>query len=186
MQLLLDEASLLAFAAYVDLNPVRAALAKTPESSEFTGAKDRIDDLKAQSVVSSKTHDWERSRSRTKSGWMSPVEIDERHDPVGPDVDRSGRRASRKGFLSLPLSQYLELLDWTGRQLRKDKAGRIPSELTPILQRTGLDASGWCAIVKKFGTVFKRAAGTQESLKAEASRRGLGWLQSPGNVLGGV
>lgn len=45
-QLLLDEASLLACAAYVDLNPVRAAIAKSIETSEFTGAKDRIDDLK--------------------------------------------------------------------------------------------------------------------------------------------
>ena len=42
-QLILDEAGLLACAAYVDLNPIRAALAETPETSDFTGVKDRID-----------------------------------------------------------------------------------------------------------------------------------------------
>ncbi|TWT66664.1 hypothetical protein [Allorhodopirellula solitaria] len=41
-QVLLYEASLLACAAYVDLNPIRAAMAETPESSKYTGAKDRI------------------------------------------------------------------------------------------------------------------------------------------------
>ena len=45
-QLILDEASLLACAVYVDLNPIRAAIAKTPETSKYTGAHDRIEDLK--------------------------------------------------------------------------------------------------------------------------------------------
>ena len=41
-QKIVDEAGLLACTMYVDLNPVRAALASTPESSEFTSAFDRI------------------------------------------------------------------------------------------------------------------------------------------------
>ena len=181
---LLDEASLLACAAYVDLNPIRAAIAETPETSSFTGAKDRIDDLslrKDRKRVS--THDWERSRRRKKSGWLSPIEINERDDATGADVDPSGRRASKKGFLSVSVFRYLELLDWTGRQLRQDKVGIIPSHLAPILTRIGLDAAGWCDLVQKFGRTFKRAAGTAESLSAEASRRSQGWFCSPGNPL---
>ena len=180
----LDEASLLACAAYVDLNPVRAAMAQTPETSTFTGARDRIDDLaQRQDRKRMSTHDWERSRRRKRSGWLSPIEINERDDAIGADLDSSGRRASKKGFLSISMLSYLELLDWTGRQIRADKLGSIPQHLAPILSRMGLDAHGWCELVTKFGRVFKRAAGSSESLAQEASRRSQGWLCAPGNPL---
>jgi REP element-mobilizing transposase RayT len=183
-QILLDEASLLACAAYVDLNPIRAALAKTPEESDYTGAKDRLDDLAdRESKTSRDTHDWERSRRRANSGWMSPIEISERNDAIGADVCPTGRRASRKGFLSCSLADYLSLLDWTGRQIRRDKRGAIPGHLAPILERIGLGGDAWCDLVTKFGQTFKRAAGSEAALQTEAERRGQGWLQAPGNPL---
>jgi hypothetical protein len=182
-QLILDEASLLACAAYVDLNPIRAAVAQSPESSEFTGAKDRIDDLKQRNSTSHHTHDWERSRRRVQSGWMSPLEIHEKSDATGADLEPSGRRASRKGFLPLSLCEYLALLDWTGRVLHKRKRGAIPSELATILVRLGIDTNGWCDLVRKFGRLFKRAAGTPNSLAKETSRRGLRYMQAPGATL---
>jgi hypothetical protein len=182
-QLILDEASLLACAAYVDLNPIRAALVRSPEASEFTGAKDRIDDLKQRNSTSTSTHDWERSRRRAQSGWMSPLEIHEKSDAIGPDMDPSGRRASRKGFLPLSLCEYLALLDWTGRVLHKKKRGAIPSELAPILVRLGIDTNGWCDLVRNFGRLFKRAAGTPNSLAKETARRGQRYMHAPGAAL---
>ncbi|XZE20831.1 hypothetical protein SH449x_000719 [Pirellulaceae bacterium SH449] len=45
---ILDETALLACAAYVDLNPIRAAIAETLEQSDYTSIQRRIEDLTAQ------------------------------------------------------------------------------------------------------------------------------------------
>jgi hypothetical protein len=87
------------------------------------------------------------------------------------------RRASDKGFLPLKLEQYLELLDWTGRQARPDKRGQIPAELLPILERLRLSSETWVETVLNFGRWFRLAAGRVDSLAAEAARRGRRWLQ---------
>jgi len=83
----------------------------------------------------------------------------------------------------LALCEYLELLDWTGRQIRNDKRGGIPDRILPILQPVGVDGPDWCELVKKFGRTFKRAAGTAEHLAEEARRRSQHWAQAPGNPL---
>jgi hypothetical protein len=44
---LLDETAILACAAYVDLNPIRAAMAETVEGSDYTSAQKRCHDLQA-------------------------------------------------------------------------------------------------------------------------------------------
>jgi REP element-mobilizing transposase RayT len=206
-QLLLDEAAVLACAMYVDLNPIRAAMAESLEDSNFTGAKARIDDLKDAAIMDDRatsepqpesdeskqiptefgfktsrkrTSRWERSRGREQSGWLSPLEIKETSDPVGADPSPCGRRASLKGFLPVSLLRYLELLDWTGRQMRSEKRGAIPEEIAPILNRLGIQSNRWMDLAQQFGQLFKRAAGTSVTLSSEANRRGQNWLQAPG------
>lgn len=186
-QVLLDEAGLLACAAYVDLNPIRAAMAKTLEESTLTGLHERLEDLKGRrDMTRGGTHAWERSDRRRQSGWLSPVEIAEGEDGLGADPCSSGRRASQKGFLAMSLADYVAFVEWTGRQLRSDKRGNIPAEVSSILSRLGLDEDTWCGLVRTYGKTYYRVAGTVEHVAAEAQRRGLQWMHAPGNPLGAL
>ncbi len=173
-QHLLDEAAILACSVYVDLNPIRAGVAKTPETSRFTSAYDRI---QAKKDTSSKAKDQRcvSARSRKADGWLSPVELRSRQDSK-----HSGRarRASNKGFLPVKLVEYLRLLDWTGRQARRDKrGGKIPDDLAPLLERLHVSSEHWVDTVLHFGRWFRRAAGRAISLSQEASRHDCRWLQ---------
>lgn len=211
-QRITDEAGLLACAMYVDLNPVRAAMAETPEQSEHTSAYDRIKSLKGQQLDSAaselvavsreqaaaeiqsstpaqrrqkaalrksgkhvKNHNRPTPHHRIpRDGWLAPLALNERKH-TGPQASRSGIRASDKGFLSMPLPDYLTLLDWTGRQGRRDKRGQIPAQLRPILQRLGIEGSMWCELVWNFKRYFGRCAGSPGSLQTTAATQNRHW-----------
>jgi hypothetical protein len=111
---------------------------------------------------------WRRAPARTRpDGWLSPVPLQARL-PAG----KPRRRASNKGFLSMTLYEYLRLLDWTGRQVRRDKRGSIPADMAPILNRMQISADSWLDMICNFGCWFGAAAGRAESLAIEAARRG--------------
>ena len=174
-QPLLDEAAILACSAYVDLNPVRAKLAETPEESDYTSAQDRIESAKVWKKAK-KQSKGSRQKRQVAAGlrdrFLSPVYLNERGVP-GPKVSKLATRASDKGFLPIRLEDYLQLLDWTGRQLARGKKGRIPDCCKPILERIGLSREIWCELVGNFGRLFKRVAGREDSVKGSATASGI-------------
>ncbi len=105
-QALLDEAALMACMAYVDLNPLRAKMAKTPETSDYTSIKQRIYQI------------------------QQPPHSTQQPKSLLPFVGYP-RQTMPKG-LPFRLNDYLELVDWTGRILREDKRGAIPENTPPI------------------------------------------------------
>ena len=232
---LCDESAILACLAYIDLNPIRAGIASTPEESRFTSA-------------------WCRTQPRTQSDdanthgaspdeWLAPVSLDENSsddratitsdgratmspddratttsasgiekcpqcsgigfeamhqddprmdcaeccqveptcdpttdspcnavagpsgEPGLPHSSRTGpaSRCSDDGFLPMSLLDYLNLLDWTGRQVAPGKCGVISADAPPILQRLGIDAADWLTLATDFGRLFARVAGHPSS-----------------------
>ena len=72
--------------------------------------------------------------------------------------------------------RYLELLDWTGRQIRDGKRGHIAPHLRPVLERLDLDVKAWVDNVESYGGLFRRLAGKLKRLKELARANGSAWL----------
>ena len=148
-QALLDEAALAACLAYVDLNPIRAGMAKTPETSEFTSIQQRITNA--------------QSAHQQHKGLMPFAGYPRQDMPKG---------------LPFRLTDYLELVDWTGRIIREDKRGAIDENLPPILERLNIEAKHWLFLTQHFESRFKGLVGTAYQLKRVCER--LGYQRVPG------
>lgn len=173
---ILDESALAACLAYIDLNPIRAEIAETPETSRFTSVYERIRSLApdlAELAAGTPSEITTPNAAGPGPDWLSPFELSEAAEsaPV-PDG-----RASNKGCLPMSFTDYLVLLDWTGRQARQGKPGRIPAHLAPILKRLGIGGDGWMQLVGRFDRLFPRAAGRPASLDREREARGCKLMQ---------
>ena len=177
---LCDDAAILACSVYVDLNPVRAGCCSTPETSDHTSAQRRIEQLQADAATPATESGVETNEdvpgdhpphaTPGPADWLAPLELNEVGTP-GPQPSVLDSRASDKGFLPMTVADYLELLDWTGRQVVTGKVGVIPEHLSPILTRLGISGSAWFELTTGFGRQFQRVAGCPASVAREAARR---------------
>jgi len=138
-QALLDEKALVACLAYVDLNPVRAKIAATPEESQYTSIYRRLG----------------------QSRGCSNLKVGRQPDELIPfsAVQESNTRT----YLPFDLKEYLMLLDWTGRGL-VDRKGVIKDTQPPILERLGFKVAQWITLTKSFESSFCAEVGSPECL----------------------
>lgn len=140
-QALLDEKALAACLAYVDLNPIRANIAKIPETSDYTSIKQRAQKAKTARSVN-------HPNQQVKN--LMPF--------------AGNPKANMPDGLPFKLTDYLELVELTGQILRDNKPGAISSNLPPILQRLGIEAESWLKLTNSFETSFKDLVGSPAAL----------------------
>ncbi|MEP0355275.1 MAG: transposase, partial [Paraglaciecola sp.] len=129
------ESAVLACMAYVDLNPIRAKMEKTPETSKHTSIHNRI-----QCLIKG-----------------------EQAQALMPFVGNH-RQDMPKG-IAYSLIDYCELVDTTGRCIREDKAGHIDNHQNPILNRLGLDTEQWITLTTEFEQHFATAVGSEQMMQ---------------------
>ena len=141
-QRIVDEAGLLACAMYVDLNPVRAALADSPDGAVYTSAYDRIQAERGEQIpsaafdlvsvsaeqagkhlretsVADRKHQ-RRAKRRNPAGkqilrdrWLAPLTQSDRKMADDPEVHRQGCVPATKAFWAWIGSSIW--LCWNGR-----------------------------------------------------------------------
>jgi len=145
-QALLDDRALLACMAYVDLNPIRAAIADTPEQSDYTSIQERIE-------------------HPTNSCLRPMAEKEEDSLPVN-------------------LKDYLELVDWGGREVKHNKRGYIPANAPPILARMRMNAAPVLSYLSRDDLPSLGALGPVHKLRVFAKSVGRKFIK--GHVIGNM
>jgi putative transposase len=183
-QVLLDDPAVAAAMVYVDLNPIRAGLADTPEESDFTSIRERIRAWKEEAMTTAAVQDEkgeeiplteehvpspelvvETTRSTAKaSTFLCPIQSDSEH----------------RGILDMTLAQYVDLVDRSGRLIRANTRGAIDPHLAQILMRIGASPGEWTDTVSRFGSKFQIAAGLIANLRRFADRIGRRWVKGNG------
>ncbi|QEG02139.1 hypothetical protein Mal15_62220 [Stieleria maiorica] len=179
----IDDESVLACAVYVDLNWIRACMAETLELSDYTSAQRRIASLETepkepeidrdlQSEASAESDAGEEaSRQRLSDSFLAPVNLCEATAQPGPQPSGKHARCSDKGFLPISNAEYLELLDWSARQVVNGKSGKTPGHLPPILLRLGLSPTIWLELVADFDDLFTTMAGLPENIDQQRGKQ---------------
>ena len=143
-QALLDARAVLACMAYVDLNPIRAAMATTPEESDYTSIQERI--------------------RQPDNDCLAPFK--EQADDGIP----------------FSLKDYLELVDWGGREVKNSKRGYIPTNIPPILSRLKMGAAPVLGYLAKDDLPSPSAIGPISMLRVFAEHVGRKFIK--GHTLG--
>ncbi|WP_372761400.1 transposase [Pseudoalteromonas sp.] len=165
-QALLDQQSVLSCMAYVDLNPIRAKAANSIEESDFTSIQERITHFKAaQNEESQATY---VTKNKSENLPLQPIQLMTLYEHELAHT------------IPFALLDYLQLVDWSGRQLNRSKKGHLSKAAPSILSRLNIEEAQWLESIQRFRHLYSNFAGTQQCLKHHAAKNDVKWYKGAG------
>jgi len=146
-QALLDEAALLSCMMYVDLNPIRAKMTDSLETSDFTSIQERIKQYKSYQ---------KQQKNNKKQTGINVLQQPRQLMLFGNTTD--------KGTLPFILFDYLALADFSSRLIQPNKRGVIPKSMPSILNALNIEIDSWINTLNHFRRQYANFAGSKSSL----------------------
>jgi hypothetical protein len=128
---------------YVDINPIRAGMAKTPKLSDYTSIRERL-------RPSVKLH----TAIKEMQGWSELKSFNQPIRPLNSFVNVS--HVSETTMLPMSFRGYLQLIDTTGRIVRGNGLAVIDQTFTLILDRLQLSEDQWIHATSNFEQMYRR------------------------------
>jgi hypothetical protein len=144
-QALRTEQALLTCMAYVDLNPIRAEMATTPETSDYTSLQERLCPSVNPIIQQGIRKTYPRRTALLAAKRL--LRFRDTHDKA------------KKDGIPFSFEAYLKLVDWTGRIVRADKSGAIPPGQPAILERLAIKPDQWLINAHQFEQIYQRRFG---------------------------
>ena len=138
--------SLITCMAYVDLNPIRAGMAVIPEHSDYTSIQERI----------RPTFDLDKAITALTVR-NEVLDFGAELKPLMPFLDSINDEDSEG--IPMPLSAYIELVDWTGRAILDNKRGVIAAGTPAILKRLNISNKHWIGGASQFERLHRKTFG---------------------------
>ncbi len=178
-QALLDETALLSCMAYVDLNPVRAGMEKDLVDGDFTSIQQRLFDYVKRKPLKNTAERQVVKKINTQQQLKTDLKLDKL--PEAPLMPFDGS-SHTDIHVALPFTRedYFELVDTTGRAIRDDKKGFIPSEMPALVARLGIKPHKWLDHVRDFSRWYGSAAGMMSKMEDYAHMRQKRWCKGVG------
>lgn len=147
-QALIKSVAELQMMTYVDLNPIRAGIADTPETSDYTSIQARM--------------------STDSACPMKKLLL-----PFAGD----SHRENDPGHIPYNLVEYIQLVEWTGRQIHPQKSGYIAQDIPPIFARLNISHKIWLRNCRELESIYHRVIGPAADMQQFCEKLKQKWLR---------